>query len=58
MALKPGDMVLVTKLDRHRSMRELLELIGRIGKAVHRSAASATRCTNCRKQKDRLRLQQ
>src|ERR1700761_981550 len=33
-ALKPGDVVLVTKLDRlGRSTRELLELIERIGKA-------------------------
>ena len=33
-SLKPGDMVLVTKLDRlGRSTRELLELIERIGKA-------------------------
>jgi DNA invertase Pin-like site-specific DNA recombinase len=33
-ALKPGDVVVVTKLDRlGRSTRELLELIERIGKA-------------------------
>src|SRR5262249_46035561 len=33
-ALKPGDVVLVTKLDRlGRSTRELLDLIDRIGKA-------------------------
>jgi hypothetical protein len=33
-ALKPGDVVMVTKLDRlGRSTRELLDLIDRIGKA-------------------------
>jgi DNA invertase Pin-like site-specific DNA recombinase len=33
-SLKPGDVVLVTKLDRlGRSTRELLDLIERIGKA-------------------------
>ena len=41
----PGDVVLVTKLDRlGRSTRELLELIERIARLARRSAPWAIRC--------------
>jgi Resolvase, N terminal domain len=41
--LKPGDIVVVTELDRlGRSTRELLDLIERIGKALIRRAAGET----------------